>query len=364
MSGQDKLLQDRTVTELLQNLVRFPSLSTREQELADWLETQLSASGLFRVEKYGDNLVFHLGSGRPWLLLNTHSDVVPPSEHHAGDPFRPVLENGRIHGRGTTDAKGCGSAMIRAMVELAEASWRPARGKGTVSMALTVCEEGSGEHNGMAQLRSRLPAPDAALVGEPTSLAPCIAQKGLLIVRLATEGASGHAARSPGPNAIKRMGEVIQQLEQVGFSESNEWLGTTRITPTVIQGGTVRNAMPGQCSLDLDIRTIPDVPVDRILQTLDEQVDARVECLSRRLVATATDPQSSIARCAHRGSEEPFFGSPTSSDWVYLADVPTIKIGPGHSEQSHTADESIEVDQLEQGVRLYKDIITCYFQNE
>lgn len=355
--------------ELLKALVCFPSLSTKEQDLVDWLEKSVEKTGLLQVERYGDNLIFSITGDQvgPWLLMNTHSDVVPASSNHKGNPFEPVEEDGKIWGRGTTDAKGCGTAMLKSLLELASEGWKPRYGK--VSFALTICEETSGEFNGMAYLRSLmtdnlLKLPDAALIGEPTSLAPCIAQKGLLVLRLTTEGESGHAAHVYGKNAIYEMAEVVSNLKFVHFDAFNPFIGNVKITPTKIHAGTISNAMPEHTEVILDVRTIPEVSNDDIIITLKDRLGCKIQVISDRFVSTQTDPNSNIAQSSLKASGQDFFGSPTASDWVFLADIPVVKIGPGNSEMSHKRDEYIEIDQLNGGVTLYKSIIRDYFGEE
>lgn len=346
--------------ELLKAFVRFPSLSTKETPLVDWLEAEIRALNLVQVERYGDNLVFSLGYGAPWLMLNSHTDVVPPSPNHVGSPFEPVERDGKLYGRGTVDAKGCGVSMLRALLELAEAGYQP---EGKVSVALTICEETAGEHNGMHHLRHVVGlTPDAALIGEPTMLAPCLAQKGMLLVNLVTTGESGHAARVTGPNAITRMASVLASLQDVSFKEENPFIGSVKITPTMISGGTAKNANPEVCEVKVDIRTIPEVPIARIIDTLKSTLPCDVHVLSDRFVATQTDPESVIAQACLRRSGKPFFGSPTASDWVFLADIPCIKIGPGDSTKSHTADEHIDIAQLDAAIPLYRSIIHDFFE--
>lgn len=352
-------ITDIPVTELLSELIRLPSLSTKESDLADWLEEKVSETGLLQIERHDDNLIFHLGSGRPWLLLNSHSDVVPPSTRHVGNPFDPVWKDGRIFGRGSTDAKGSVSCMLMALLHLAQSGYQP---HGRVSFALTVCEESAGYNNGMAYLRSKIDRPDAALVGEPTMLHPCAAQKGLLILKLDAKGEAGHAARVTGPNAIYEMATALEQLKTISFLDENPFIGNTRITPTKIEGGTAKNAHPDSCSVFLDIRTIPEVTNDYILEHLRKELNVAVSVYSDRFVSTNTDPEHPVARAAKEITRNDFFGSPTTSDWVFLADVPTIKIGPGDSSDSHTANESIAIDQIEAGVEAYENIIRRYFE--
>lgn len=349
-----------SVIELLSRLVSFPSLSTEEKELVDWLESELKKTGLVEVERSENNLLIHAGEGRPWLLLNSHSDVVPPSPDHSGDAFLPEIKNGRLFGRGTTDAKASSAAMIKAVLNYAQSSLKPGR----VTFALTVCEEASGDQNGMAHLRKLWEdsTPDAAIVGEPTLLAPCIAQKGLIVLRLVTRGESGHAARVYGNNAIYKMAEALNQLSGVSFKNENDYLGPVKITPTTISGGSANNANPEYCEAQIDIRTIPDVPVDEIIETITEAVYAEIIVKSDRLISTGTDPGEHIALATRSATGKNFFGSPTCSDWVFLSDVPTIKLGPGNSNDSHTRNESIALDQPEKAVQIYRDVIDHFFQ--
>ena len=354
-----KKIHEISVAELLKKLIRFPSMSTHEHDLANWLEEQVSKTGLLEIERHEDNLMFHLGSGRPWLFLNSHSDVVPPSARHVGKPFEPVEKDGRIYGRGSTDAKGSVSCMLMALLNLARTGYTP---PGRVTLAVTVCEESAGENNGMFRLRQKIERPDAALIGEPTELHPCAAQKGLLILKLETEGEAGHAARVNGPNAIYGMAACLEKMRDIGFPETNPFIGATRITPTTIEGGTARNAHPDSCTVFVDIRTIPEVTNETIIERFRQDLGISISVFSDRFVSTSTDTGHPIARAAREVTGNPFFGSPTTSDWVFLADVPTIKIGPGNSSDSHTANESIAVSQLQEGVSAYEQIIRRYFE--
>ncbi|HKI44949.1 MAG TPA: M20/M25/M40 family metallo-hydrolase [Balneolales bacterium] len=346
------------VEDLLKKMIQFPTLSGQEKPLVDWLEQYLNGTGLVQLERIENNLMIHVGNGRPWLMLNSHSDVVPPSPDHVGDPFSPIVKDGKMYGRGSTDAKGCGSTMITSLLELANNGFNP---DGRVTMALTVCEESAGVNNGMAFLRNHIEDPDAAIVGEPTSLAPCIAQKGMLILKVTTRGESGHAARMKGKNAIYEMGKVLSDLKNIAFDTKNNLIGGVKITPTIIEGGTAKNMAPEKADLYLDIRTIPEVSNQHIIDTLSEKLNASISVVSDRYVATSTDPKHKVVTSALKASGQDGFGSPTSSDWVFLHDIPTVKIGPGHSQVSHTRDEHIEIEQLHKGVKVYQDLITQYF---
>lgn len=159
------------------------------------------------------------------------------------------------------------------------------------------------------------------------------------------------------------MGKVLNDLDSCQFDYINPFLGQTKITPTQIHGGTANNMAPEKTEIVLDVRTIPEVTNEEIISTLKEKLDADIIVVSNRYLATSTDPQSVIAKSVKEAAQKEFIGSPTASDWVFLHDIPTIKIGPGHSPQSHTKNESVEVSQLYAGVKLYKNIIKNFFKN-
>ncbi len=346
--------------DLLRDLIRFPSLSGQEAAIADFVEGYVEAAGL-SVGRHGDNVYFGIGEGEDVLLLNTHLDVVPPSEGHPFDPFDPVVKDGELYGRGSVDAKASGAAMTTALLELAREGWTPPNGR--VVVALTTCEESGGGYNGLEDLRPHLPPLRAGLVGEPTRLRPCIAQKGLLILKLHAHGTSAHAGRAHlGDNAISRAARDIQRLDALTLDREDPHLGTPLVSVTTIEGGTARNVIPDRCTFAVDIRTTPAYTHDEIVAEIEALVESEVEVYSDRFVPVATDENERIVRACRAAlpDAEPF-GSPTASDWVFLHDIPVVKIGPGRSTRSHTAGERIALDEVERAVDAYKAIIRAYY---
>lgn len=348
------------VTDLLKKLVSHPSLSHEEEAIADFVEEYVRSMGR-PVERLDNNVYFWLGEGTRRMLLNTHLDVVPPSENHPYEPFEPTEVDGKLYGRGTVDAKSSGAAMTTALLELAASGWTPDNGQ--VMVALTACEETGGDYNGLETLRPHLPDLHAALVGEPTDLRPCIAQKGLLILKIHVRGKSAHAARAHlGENPIYRAADELHRLKTFSFDREDPFLGSPTLTPTVIRGGDARNMVPDRCTFVLDIRSTPSYTHDEMIDILEDYLDAEVEVHSRRIIPVATDPEEAIVRACRKAvpRAEPF-GSPTASDWIFLPDVPTVKIGPGSSSRSHTAEEHIELTEIERAVDVYKSIIRNYY---
>lgn len=347
------------VGQLHARLVGTPSLSHEESAAADVLESHLQAFGV-DTRRIGDNVVASVGQGPRTLLLNSHLDVVPPSADHPFAPFEPTLEGTEVFGRGTVDAKGCVAAMATALCRIQAAGGVP---DGTrVLGAFTVCEETGGQDNGLEAIRSELPALDAALIGEPTHMQPCVAQKGLLILRLDAKGRSAHAARAAeGDNAIARMVRDLATVESFGFDRVHPFLGETTMNVTVIEGGTARNMIPDRCSAWLDLRTTPSYTHPEIAQMLDGILESEVVIHSERFIPVETASDEAIVRAclAGRPDAEPF-GSPTMSDWIHVHDIPAVKIGPGDSRRSHTARESIDVFELHDSGALYEQIITTF----
>lgn len=348
------------VVGLLRELVSFPSLSGEEADVADFVEAYVRRQGV-DVQRQGDNVVFSMGTGDDTLLLNSHLDVVPSSSDHPYDPFEPVEADGVLYARGSVDAKASGAAMTSALLSLSNDGWMPNGGR--VVVGLTTHEESGVETNGLQELRPELPRLSGAVVGEPTDLQPCVAQKGLLILKIHADGTTAHAARPHrGENAILGAAEAIRQLDVVSLDREDPYLGSPTKTVTTIDGGGAHNVVPEHCVFTVDLRTTPAYTHDEIIKRVRSAVDAEVKVHSKRLVPCATPEDARIVRAAQAAvpDAEPF-GSPTSSDWVFLHDVPTVKMGPGHSERSHTGGERIAVADVERAVEVYRDLITAYF---
>lgn len=358
-------MQVLDVCQLHRDLVAIPSLSHEENEAADFMESIFSAPSLVEkglsVKRIENNVVIEWGSSSPTLLLNSHLDVVPPSSDHPYPPFEPTVANNRVYGRGSVDAKASVACMATAILRLAESGYTP---KGRLIAAFTACEETGGDNNGLERVFPELPRIDAALVGEPTHMQPCVAQKGLLILRLDAKGKSAHAARAEeGENAIQKMARDLVALDKLTFNKVHPYLGETTANVTVINGGTARNSIPDLCSAYVDIRSTPSYTHDEIAALVQQHVESEVLIHSKRFVPVDTQPSERIVQSclrAHEGSS--VFGSPTMSDWIHLKGIPTVKIGPGDSRLSHTAAESILIDELTTSCIIYQDIIKHFFE--
>ena len=359
------------VLGLHRDLVAIPSISRAEGPAADFVQAFAQRAGGahgVRVERSEHNVWVTLGEGDDVLLLASHLDVVPPSDGHPFDPFTPTVRDGNVYGRGAVDAKASGAAMLAALLDLAESGWRPEGGK--LVVALTACEEVGSDENGLDGLRrevSAFPTPSAALVGEPTDLQPCLAQKGLLVLRCTSRGQTAHAARAHlGTNALTAMARDLLRVDAMDLGPEDPFLGAPTVTATVAEAGTARNVVPDSATFWLDVRTTPARTNREWAETVSASLESEVHVHSERIVPCATDATSRIARAATRaladlGRQPDPFGSPTASDWVFLSDVPAVKIGSGDSRLSHTAQEHVPQVEVVRAVAVYRAIAERYF---
>lgn len=352
----------RSAPDLLKALVRFPSLSHQEDAIASFLEAYVRQCGV-QVRRLGNNVYYWVGDGDHRLLLNSHLDVVPASTGHPYDPFEAVEADGLIYGRGTADAKGSGAAMTTALLSLAQEGWKPAGGQ--VIVALTACEEVGTDDNGLLALRPHLPPLHGALVGEPTSMQPIIAQKGLLILRATARGKSAHAARAHlGVNAISIAAADISVLSRYEFARADPLLGAPTLCVSTIEGGTARNVVPDRCTFYVDVRSTPAYSHDQIARDFDELLASKIDIHSGRIVPVSTPASAHIVQsCLRALPGAVAAGSPTASDWIHLHDLPVVKIGPGRSELSHTAEEHVAATEVSSAARAYRRIIKEYFKS-
>lgn len=350
------------LVSLLSDLVSFRSLSHEEEAIADYVERRQSADGL-EVGRKGNNVYGRLGDGPVSLLLNSHLDVVPESEGHPYDPYVPTIVNGVLFGRGSVDAKASVAAMMNAMASLASSGFQPPFG--SLMVATTACEERGGGYNGLQDLLPDIGLPGAAIIGEPTSLVPVRAQRGILILDCEATGRSAHAGRAHlGDNAIMTATRDVGKIAELTFEHVHPLLGPISLNVTEIRGGTAHNVIPDLCRFTIDVRTTPAYNHDDLVDQISAILDSAVSIRSSRYIPVETDAHATIVGAAERASKNPATGSPTASDWVYLPTTPTVKFGPGNSELSHTANEGIDLSELEQAAEMYRAIVIDYYRNE
>lgn len=344
--------------ELLQRLVATPSVSRDEAAVATVLCEWLAARGVGAERVDGDNVVVRVRGAQPGprLLLNSHLDTVPRKDGWTRDPWGAAIEGDRLYGLGSNDAKASVAAMAAATVALA----REGLACGELVFAATVMEETGG--GGLEHIRPSLGALDGALVGEPTSLQGALAQGGLLILEATAEGRTAHAARpAEGINAISIAARDIVAVESVALDREHPFLGRSTAAVTVVRAGDRHNVIPDRCEFTIDVRYTPSYAAAELVERFAAVMRSKLRVRSERLRPVETDADSAIARALRTASPAiQFFGSPTMSDWVYLRDVPAIKIGPGDSERSHTPDEWVALDHVRRAVTLYRDAARAF----
>ncbi len=358
-------LSERLANRLLR-WVATPSVSRQEDALADLVAAELTHAGL-NVRRHLNNIWCELGDApRPRLLLNSHLDTVPPASGWTHDPHTPRDDGQRLIGLGANDAKGCGAAMCEALLRMQESMTAGRPLCGTLILALTAEEEISGR--GLAEVLPQFGPIDAALVGEPTGLTPMIAQRGLLVLRCASAGRTSHPANTPADaptNAIQNAVDALRRLREFDWGEPHELLGRCHAHVTRIQGGMANNVIPDRCEFVLDIRSTPresHAALRARLSAFLAEAGCEVAVCSDRLVPVHTPADAGIVRAVQRALPGAVpAGSPAMSDMVFLAGVPSVKIGPGHSPRSHTPDEFILWDELRGGADAYERIVREYF---
>jgi len=344
--------------ELLTLLVGTPSVSGEEGPLADLVQNLVSSQG-FEVQRQGHNLWFTFGKkGGPRLLLNSHLDTVPPSAGWEGDPFTPVWHGSRLQGLGANDAKGCVTAILLAAFDLAS---QPLEGE--VVVALTAEEETGGQ--GIATILDQLGPLDGAVVGEPTGLRVCAAQRGMLLLKCTARGQSGHVANAQmlgAENAIHKAARDIAKIAAMDFP-AHPLLGSQKAQVTQISGGLRRNQVPDACEFFIDLRTGPDQDHDALCADFQRQLESEVAIHSQRYLPKGTDPKHAIVRAALQAAKKAGpVGSGTTSDWAFLGGIPAVKVGPGDTFRSHCPNEYLTIQELEAGTDFYAKLVPAFFK--
>lgn len=350
-----------TAIELLRELVAIPSVSGAEEEVARWLEERVRQAGL-PVVRDDAAVTIRIESGRPGpvLALISHLDVVPPGEGWTRDPFDPVIEGDRLYGRGSGDAKASVAAMTCAARDAAAG----------LRAGTLVCLFGYGEetrNTSMPEAVRRAGPLEAAVIGEPTNLAVAIAQRGLMMADLVATGDQRHAgyASEDGAfrNAVVELARDLVRLDGIVGERLHPLLGAATVTPTMVQAGVSRNVTPPSARAVLDIRSTPAWPHPELAAALRERLAGDLVITSDRLVPCETPPHSRLLDAARRVRPGlATFGSPTCSDWVFVREADAFKCGPGTSRRSHTADEYVDLPEVEAARAFYSRLALEYLQ--
>lgn len=332
--------------ELLKGMVAIPSFSREETAVADYIENWLKARSL-EPERLKNNLWLDSdpGSDKPVLLLNAHIDTVRPAGGYTRDPFTPSEEGGRIYGLGTNDDGASVVALLGAYLELTKKP-QPYH----LIWSATAEEEVCGR-NGIELIVPELPPVCLGVMGEPTGMQMAVAEKGLMVLDCTAHGKSGHAARNEGVNAIYEALADIDWFRNYQFEKVSPYLGPVKMTVSMINAGTQHNVVPDTCTFVVDVRPNGMYTNLEVLSIIKDSVKCDVKERSTRLNSSHIDSGHPVVqRGLSLGLEA--FGSPTTSNQT-VVDFTTIKIGPGQSSRSHTADEYIETEEITSAISTY-----------
>ena len=337
---------------LLQRLIATPSVSREEAAAADIMENAMRSYGLSSHREA--NNVWAVAPGydpeRKTVLLNAHIDTVRPVSSWTRDPFSPDIVDGTLYGLGSND---CGGGLV-SLLQVFRLLSNEERSYNLIYLA-SAEEEVSGA-NGIARALPLLPKIDVAVVGEPTSLQPAVAEKGLMVLDVVARGRSGHAARNEGENAIYKALDDIIWLRDYRFERVSEFLGPTKMQLTVINSGTQHNVVPDECRMVVDVRTNELYTNHEVFDIICRHLSSEVKARSFRLGSSHIDTSHPIVqRCMAMGMKP--FGSPTLSDQALMS-FPSLKLGPGDSSRSHSADEFIRLSEIADAIAAYKELLT------
>lgn len=337
---------------LLECLITKPSISRDEVLAAEVLQAQMEEWGL-NPQRIGNNIVAygHVDESRETLLLNAHIDTVKPVSTWTRDPYKPSIEDDRLYGLGANDCGGGLVSLLQVFRILSQEKDIPYN----IIYVASAEEEVSGQ-NGLSMVLPQLPHIDVAIVGEPTGMQPAIAEKGLMVIDGIARGKSGHAARNEGVNAIYEALDDLVWLRDYRFKKESRLLGPTKMSVTVINSGTQHNVVPDECHFIIDVRTNEFYLNEYLFAFLQKHMKkCELKARSFRLSSSHIPMEHPLVmRCVKMGMKP--FGSPTLSDQA-LMPFPSLKLGPGESARSHSADEFICISEIEDAIRSYLKLI-------
>ncbi|HEU4575646.1 MAG TPA: M20 family metallo-hydrolase [Chitinophagaceae bacterium] len=348
INGKLHILQEDAIN-LLKKLIATPSFSKEEDNTADLLEEFLEARGvktkvhlnnIWARNKYFDNT-------KPTILLNSHHDTVKPNKGYTLDPFTPIEKDGKLFGLGSNDAGGPLVSLIAAFLYYYD---QPGL-KYNLVLAASAEEEISG-HNGIEALLPRMDKIDFGIVGEPTQMEMAVAEKGLMVLDCVAHGKAGHAAREEGENALYKALEDIQWFRTWKFDRVSSLLGPVKMSVTVIETeNKAHNVVPAQCRFVVDTRVNELYTFEEILACIRANVQSEVTPRSTRMRSSSIPLDHPVVQAGIQLGRG-YYGSPTTSDKA-LMNFPTLKMGPGDSARSHTANEYIYLDEIKEGISIY-----------
>jgi len=337
---------------LLQAMIAKPSFSSEEDETAllimQWFSTHDIKFESNNHNVWAKNRFFD--ASKPTILLNSHHDTVKPNKGYTRDPFHAEVIDGKLYGLGSNDAGGCLVSLLATFAHF----YNHENLKYNLVIVASAEEESSGK-NGLNSMLSIIPTIDVAIVGEPTLMQLAVAEKGLLVLDCYAHGKAGHAAHGLGDNAIYKAMEAMNWIQNYQFPKVSDTLGKVKMTVTQVNAGSQHNVIPAECHFVVDIRVTDAYSNQEVLDIVKENVAVEVKARSLRLNSSSIPATHELVK-AGIALGRSTYGSPTLSDQSVLS-CSSLKLGPGDSLRSHTADEFIYVKEIEEGIKIYVDLL-------
>lgn len=356
MNINQEIVTEKAI-DLLKKLISTPSFSGEEDKTGDAIEGFLQGFGVKTHRQYNNIYAFnkHFDERKPTLLLNSHHDTVKPNSAYTKDPFDAHIQDGKLYGLGSNDAGGCLVSLLATFVHFYEKE----NLSHNIIMAATAEEEDAGEKS-IRALLPILPNIDVAIVGEPTLMDLAIAEKGLVVFDGVVEGTPSHAAHPNDNNCIYNTIETLQWFRDYSFEKVSEALGEVKLTVTQINAGKQHNVVPAQVDLVIDVRVNDCYSNQEIADILQKEAPCKLTPRSLLLNSSCIDPEHDLVKSGLALGRKTY-GSPTLSDQAALT-CQSVKLGPGDSTRSHSANEYIFVREIEEGIDLYIKILTGFLQ--
>ncbi|OIQ41824.1 MAG: acetylornithine deacetylase [Bacteroidetes bacterium MedPE-SWsnd-G1] len=339
--------------ELLKNLIQTQSFSKEEEGTALLIESWFNTNNI-PFERNGNNIIAynkHFDKSKPTLLLNSHHDTVKPNAAYTKDPFNAHIEDGKLFGLGSNDAGGCLVSLIVTFTYY----YRRENLNYNIVVVASAEEENSGA-NGLNSTLKLLPEIEFAIVGEPTLMNLAIAEKGLVVFDAVVKGIPSHAAHPNDNNSIYNTIKTLEWFKDFKFEKVSEVLGEVKLTVTQINAGKQHNVVPAETHLVIDVRVNDKYSNQEVYDILKELAPCELKPRSLRLNSSAIDKVHPIVQAGIEMGRETY-GSPTLSDQAALS-CQSLKLGPGDSTRSHSADEFIYVNEIEEGIKIYIDLLS------